>query len=851
VLPRAANFIGEVEIEDVRSEGSLTDNSAAAVRGARAARRYLDLLSDALLDEHYLENELRIAHLLECIDTGREVNLEKLGNPARHMAVELRRLKVERDAGELPSPAGTNGRSDVLAYAGLGRVRLDHLEACLDLIREETVEGDLVESGTGRGGAAIFMRGFLEAYELPGPRVWVADPFDGRGSPAGDRSPRFPSDLNTVRDGFARFGLLDDRVVFLQGSPARTLAETSIDEVALLRVGSHDPSEVRAVLDALYDRVTPGGFVVIDAYGAADCQASVDGFRSERGVVDPLERIDWSGAAWRKTRDAGRSEAVASPRGAITAGRRAPSPATTKELGVVVVTYNMRREAARTLHSLSRSYQRGVDDLDYEVIVVENGSGPAQRLGEDFVRTFGPEFRYIDLGQDAAPSPARAVNRGIAATDARDLALMIDGAHVLTPGVLRFAMLGLSTYAPAIVTTKQWYVGPGQQPQMVAGGYDGDFEDRLFAEIDWPTDGYRLFEISHFIGDRDWFDGEWESNCIFVPRALLEQAGGMDESFSVPGGGYVNLDFFERMVGSPGVTLVTMLGEGSFHQIHGGTTTNVADPDELIRSYDDQYEELRGRRFQVPIQRAHYVGTVPPRARRTKPRRMLSYQHFRNAHVGATGARPPSRPVPVPEELKTEFIDAFWRSGEWHRTAWLGRSTHRAPTDLLAYQELIFRVRPEWIVETRTGAGGLALFLASICDLVGKGKVLSIDGYPLASPPDHPRVTYLHGDPAAERTAARAREIVGERPRALLILGGAAGSQVVGAFRNYAPLVPVGSYVVVEDTILGGNPVWPDFGPGPKGAVRAFVKDGEFTPDRSLERYGLTFNVEGFLRRVR
>ena len=75
---------------------------------------------------------------------------------------------------------------------------------------------------------------------------------------------------------------------------------------------------------------------------------------------------------------------------------------------MVVVFHNMRREAARTLHSLSRSYQHGLDDLDYEVIVVENGSDPDQRLGEEFVHAFGDEFRYLDLGAEATPSPAPA-----------------------------------------------------------------------------------------------------------------------------------------------------------------------------------------------------------------------------------------------------------------------------------------------------------------------------------------------------------------------------------------------------------------------------------------------------------
>lgn len=811
-------------------------------RTQRITRRYLSLLRDALLDEHYLENELRVEHLLECVTAGEEPDLKKVSNPTRHMATALRRRQQERRAGRLPgAEAGSGLASDALAYASLGRVRLDHLEGCLDVIRTQGIEGDLVDCGRGVGGAGIFMRGFLAAYDLPSARVWIADRFDGRSSGQGNGAGVFQTDLSTVREAFARFELLDDRVRFLQGSPAGTLAEAEIDRIALLRIDSHDSEEVRAVLDALYERVVPGGFVVLDRYGVAECEEAVDRFRSDRGVEDPLERIDWSGAAWRR----GQSERPGQ------APRAEPRPGvTTKELGVVVVLHNMRREAARTLHSLSRSYQRQVDDLDYEVIVVENGSRPEERLGEDFVRTFGPEFRYLDLGDDATPSPAGAINRGIAASSGRVLALMIDGAHLLTPGILSQAMLALSVHAPAIVAVKHWYLGPGQQPEAVSGGYDEDFEDLLFAQIKWPADGYRLFEIGHFIGDRDWFDGDWESNCLFVPRELIDQIGAMDESFSVPGGGFVNLDFFERAAGSPGINVVTLLGEASFHQVHGGTTTNVGEPDELVRSYDDQYEELRGRRFQVPPRTVHYLGTMPPAALRTRARRMDRFSHFKDAHAAASEMRP-DRPVPVPQDLKSQFIDAFWRSGEWHRTSWLGRWTHRPATDLFAYQELICRLTPDWIIETRSGSGGRALFCASICDLIDQGQVLSIDPHPLAQAPQHPRVTFMRADPAAETMAAQAREIVGEGSRALVILGGGSWSQVLGAFRSFAPLVPVGSYLVVEDTILGGNPVWPGFGSGPSAPIRQIVDEGEFVRDASLERFALTFNAGGFLRRVR
>jgi cephalosporin hydroxylase len=304
------------------------------------------------------------------------------------------------------------------------------------------------------------------------------------------------------------------------------------------------------------------------------------------------------------------------------------------------------------------------------------------------------------------------------------------------------------------------------------------------------------------------------------------------------------------MVSSPGVTLVTLLGEGSFHQVHGGTTTNREAPAELIKSFEEQYADLRGRGFKVPNQDAFYLGWLPEPARRIKPRRVHTFRHFRDAHVGTSEKRPRG-PFPVPQDLKVDFIDAFWRSEEWHRTPWLGKSTHRPPTDLFAYQELIWRLRPEWIVETRTGTAGRSQFLASICDLVGSGQVLSIDAYPVGERPEHARITYLDGDPGAPAVGARAREITGEEPGALVILGGGSSAQVVGAFHNYWPLVPVGGYLVVEDTILEGNPVWPEFGAGPRSAMHRIMDEGRFAPDYSMERYALTFNLGGWLKRIR
>ena len=134
-------------------------------------------------------------------------------------------------------------------------------------------------------------------------------------------------------------------------------------------------------------------------------------------------------------------------------------------------------------------------------------------------------------------------------------------------------------------------------------------EDALFEQTGWPSDGYRLFEIGHFAGDRDWFDGLWESNRLFVPRSLLEQVGGFDEAFAMAGGGYCNLDLYERLASTPGVRVVSILGE-SFHQLHGGTTTNQADPSSAApaSAATSTTTQVRGRPFMGPEKPIHYVG---------------------------------------------------------------------------------------------------------------------------------------------------------------------------------------------------------------------------------------------------
>ena len=120
--------------------------------------------------------------------------------------------------------------------------------------------------------------------------------------------------------------------------------------------------------------------------------------------------------------------------------------------------------------------------------------------------------------------------------------------------------------------------------------------------------------------------------------------------------------------------------------------------------------------------------------------------------------------------------------------------------------------------------------------------------------PQHPRISYVEGRAQEESTAQQVREIVGVAPRALLIVGSKPGSnlRIQREFEAYRDLVAVGSYAVIENTVVNGHPVWPGFGPGPFEATsQILARHNEFAVDTTMEKYGLTFNPGGFLKRLR
>jgi glycosyltransferase involved in cell wall biosynthesis len=284
------------------------------------------------------------------------------------------------------------------------------------------------------------------------------------------------------------------------------------------------------------------------------------------------------------------------------------------KLSVIVIAYNMVREIPRTLQALTRSYQLDCADLDYEVLVLDNNS--SDRLDERMVASFGDNFHYHFL-QDAPPSPAWALNYGARHSSGDILCFMIDGAHLLTPGAFRMALASFGAFRNPLVLTRYFYLGPGSQNESILEGYNQAEEDRLLASIDWPRDGYRLFEIGVPLQGRQpkitWFNKMFETNCMFIARSLFERIGGADERFDIPGGGFLNMDLYNEAASVDGVVPVQLIGEGSFHQLHGGTTTNVSpeERDAKVESYREQYRRIRGRECTVTDKDIYFFGHLP------------------------------------------------------------------------------------------------------------------------------------------------------------------------------------------------------------------------------------------------
>lgn len=204
-----------------------------------------------------------------------------------------------------------------------------------------------------------------------------------------------------------------------------------------------------------------------------------------------------------------------------------------------------------------------------------------------------------------------------------------------------------------------------------------------------------------------------------------------------------------------------------------------------------------------------------------------------------------------------EFHIHYEESRIWEKTSWLGVPCWKLPFDAFILQEIIHEVRPEYIIETGTAHGGSALFFASICELLGEGKVITCD---IQAKVDHDlinqyhwadRIEFIPGSSTNQLVVAQIKEKCEGKRNIVILDSYHSFDHVREEMKLYYPLVSVGSYLIVEDTHVSGHPVPWEHGKGPYEACENFLsKHFNWKAEYWTEKYIMTFNPNGYLKRI-
>lgn len=199
----------------------------------------------------------------------------------------------------------------VTAHTMIGMKRLHNLHYCVGQVLENQVPGDFIETGVWRGGATIFMRAILKAYNVTDRLVWVADSFQGLPPP---NVSKYPADagielykysqlavsMEQVQSNFSKYGLLDNQVVFLKGLFSDTLPTAPIDQLAILRLDGDLYESTMDALVNLYPKLSEGGYVIVDDYFMDSCKLAIHHYRNQHNIQSPIVPIDTASVYWKK-----------------------------------------------------------------------------------------------------------------------------------------------------------------------------------------------------------------------------------------------------------------------------------------------------------------------------------------------------------------------------------------------------------------------------------------------------------------------------------------------------------------------------------------------------------------------
>ncbi len=277
------------------SSGPTLEAAAGAARD-----RYIDLLMGCLTRELFLDEEVH------------DVDLSK-ASPELRATLKTEGWRLTKRGGD-PALRADGNDWPPTAETMVGRLRLEQVRSCVESVLADDVPGDLIETGVWRGGVTILMRGILAAWGDAERSVWVADSFEGL--PVPDVA-SYPADAghdlshvdtlavsaDQVRAAFERYDLLDERVHFIEGWFRDTLPSAPVEKLAVLRLDGDLYESTIDALSALYPKLSIGGYVIVDDYGAWEpCRRAVDDYRAAHGITDEITAVDWTGVHWRRSR---------------------------------------------------------------------------------------------------------------------------------------------------------------------------------------------------------------------------------------------------------------------------------------------------------------------------------------------------------------------------------------------------------------------------------------------------------------------------------------------------------------------------------------------------------------------
>ncbi|WP_459500761.1 TylF/MycF family methyltransferase [Bacillus sp. C1] len=275
-----------------------------------AVHMYLELLKKTILFEIWLEYE---SYLPASLHLPKELHYEPITVPVPLIIkqyAEAHHLKiVKSDVSRDERALGSDWPR--AAHSMIGRARINQLQEAMETVVRENIPGDFIETGVWRGGSCIFMSGFLQANNITDRNIWVADSFEGLPAPDIENYPQDFGDylhtfdylrvsLEQVQENFKKYDLLNEQVKFLKGWFKDTLPTAPIEQLAIARLDGDMYESTMDGLVNLYDKVSTGGFIIIDDYGLPMCAEAVKDFRKQRGIETPITPIDQFGAYWRK-----------------------------------------------------------------------------------------------------------------------------------------------------------------------------------------------------------------------------------------------------------------------------------------------------------------------------------------------------------------------------------------------------------------------------------------------------------------------------------------------------------------------------------------------------------------------